>query len=108
MTTRIGWDKNIFVLNVAQGAKMVENAVVRARIDETIKEEATAVLAAMGLTPSSAFRIMMTKIAKEKALPFEPLIPNPETISVMKEARKGRLKSFRSIDDLMNDLNADD
>jgi hypothetical protein len=26
----------------------------------------------------------------------------------MKEARKGRLKSFRSIDDLMNDLNADD
>jgi DNA-damage-inducible protein J len=51
---------------------------------------------------------MMTKIAKEKALPFEPLIPNPETISAMKEARKGRLKSFRSIDDLMNDLNADD
>lgn len=31
---------------------MVANAVVRARIDETIKEEATAVLAAMGLTPS--------------------------------------------------------
>jgi len=103
----VGIRKNL-CYNVAQGVKMVANAVVRARIDETIKEEATAVLAAMGLTPSSAFRIMMTKIAKEKALPFEPLIPNPETISAMKEARKGRLKSFRSIDDLMNDLNADD
>jgi DNA-damage-inducible protein J len=96
--------------NVAQKEihSMAANAVVRARIDETIKEEASAVLAAMGLTPSSAFRIMMTKIAKEKVLPFEPLIPNGETIAAMKEARKGKLKSFDSIDDLMADLNAKD
>ena len=39
---------------------MSANAVVRARIDEHIKEEATAVLAAMGLTVSDAFRIMLT------------------------------------------------
>jgi DNA-damage-inducible protein J len=87
---------------------MTANAVVRARINGGIKEEATAVLAAMGLTPSDAFRILMTKIAKEKALPFEPLIPNEETIAAMKEARKGKLKSFTSIDDLMADLNASD
>jgi DNA-damage-inducible protein J len=84
------------------------NAVVRARINGGIKEEATAVLAAMGLTPSDAFRILMTKIAKEKALPFDLLIPNKETIAAMKEARKGKLKSFTSIDDLMADLNAND
>ena len=87
---------------------MAANAVVRARIDGSIKEEATAVLAAMGLTPSDAFRILMTRVAKEKALPFAPLIPNEETIAAMKEARKGKLKSFTSIDDLMADLNADD
>jgi len=87
---------------------MAANAVVRARIDGNIKEEATAVLAAMGLTPSDAFRILMTRIAREKALPFEPLVPNKETIEAMKEARKGKLKSFASVDDLMADLNADD
>jgi len=87
---------------------MAANAVVRARIDGSIKEEATAVLAAMGLTPSDAFRILMTRVAKEKALPFAPLIPNEETIAAMKEARKGKLKSFTSINDLMADLNADD
>ena len=87
---------------------MTANAVVRSRISEDIKEEATAVLAAMGLTPSDAFRIMMTKVAKEKALPFEPLIPNEETIAAMKEARKGKLKSFTSINDLMADLNEKD
>jgi DNA-damage-inducible protein J len=87
---------------------MAANAVVRARIDGSIKEEATAVLAAMGLTPSDAFRILMTRVAKEKALPFAPLIPNEETIAAMKEARKGKLKSLTSVDDLMADLNADD
>jgi len=87
---------------------MTANSVVRARISEGIKEEATAVLAAMGLTPSDAFRIMMTKVAKEKALPFELLIPNEETIAAMKEARKGKLKSFTSINDLMADLNEKD
>ena len=87
---------------------MTANAVVRARINGSIKEEATAVLAAMGLTPSDAFRIMMTRVAREKALPFEPLIPNEETIAAMKEARKGKLKSLASVDDLMADLNADD
>jgi len=55
---------------------MVSNTVVRARIDERIKEEATAVLATIGLTASDAFRMLMTRIAHEKALPFELLVPN--------------------------------
>jgi DNA-damage-inducible protein J len=87
---------------------MSTNAVVRARIDEHIKEEASVVLAAMGLTVSDAFRIMLTRIAREKALPFEPLVPNAVTIAAMKEARRGGLKSFETVEDLMADLNADD
>ena len=91
-----------------RGVTMPANAVVRARIDEHIKEEATVVLAAMGLTVSDAFRIMLTRVAQEKALPFEPLIPNAETIKAMKEARRGNLPSFDNVDALMADLNADD
>jgi len=88
---------------------MATNAVVRARIDEHTKEEAAAVLAAMGLTVSDAFRIMLTRVAREKALPFEPLIPNDETIKAMKQARSGKgLTKFNTVDDLMADLNADD
>ena len=87
---------------------MPANAVVRARIDEHIKEEATAVLAAMGLTVSDAFRILLTRVAHEKALPFGPLVPNVDTIEAMEEARPGGLKSFATVEDLMADLNADD
>ena len=87
---------------------MAINTVVRARIDEHIKEEATVVLAAMGLTVSDAFRMMLTRVAREKALPFEPLVPNAETIAAMMEARNCKLPSFATVDDLMADLNAPD
>ena len=66
---------------------MAANAVVRARIDGRIKEEASVVLAAMGLTVSDAFRIMLTRVAHEKVLPFDPLVPNAATIQAMKAAR---------------------
>ena len=87
---------------------MTENAVVRARIDVRIKNEAAAVLGAMGLTVSDAFRLMMVRIAKEKALPFEPLVPNDETIEAMKAARRGELVSAGSPDEPLASLNEDD
>lgn len=87
---------------------MAANAVVRARIDESIKDEAAVVLASMGLTVSDAFRLLLTRVAREKALPFEPLIPNETTIAAMREARAGNLPRFDSIEGLMADLHADD
>ena len=80
---------------------MPSNTVVRARIDGQIKEEAAAVLDAMGLTVSDAFRMLLTRIAKERALPFEPLVPNEETIQAMQEARAGRVRTAKSADDLI-------
>ena len=85
---------------------MKENSVVRARINGHIKEEAAAVLATMGLTVSDAFRLMMIKIVQEKALPFNPLIPNAETIKAMKEARRAKLKVAKSIPALFEALNS--
>lgn len=87
---------------------MARSAVVRARIDEKTKVEASAVLAAMGLTVSDAFRLLMVRVAKEKALPFEPLTPNAATVRAMKEARRGKLKQFKRVEDLMAELDAKD
>ncbi len=87
---------------------MAQSAVVRARIDEKTKNEAAAVLAAMGLTVSDAFRLLMVRVAREKALPFEPLSPNAKTIRAMKEARQAKVIGFARVEDLMADLNAKD
>lgn len=86
---------------------MPANAVVRARIDEHVKEEAAVVLAAMGLTISDALRLMLTRVAREKALPFDPLVPNAETLDAMKEARRGNLQTV-TLGDLQAVLDADD
>jgi DNA-damage-inducible protein J len=87
---------------------MTANTTVRARIDERTKNEAAVVLGAIGLTVSDAFRMMLVRIATEKALPFEPLVPNAETIAAMKESRKGGLPRFKSVEALLADLNAPD
>ncbi len=87
---------------------MTANAVVRARIDEQTKEEATVVLAAMGLTVSDVLRMLLVRVAKERSLPFEPLTPNAATIKAMREARKGKTKKHETVDALMADLDADD
>ena len=84
------------------------NSVVRARIDGAIKIEAEAVLASIGLTASDAFRMLMIRIAKEKQLPFAPLIPNEKTIEAMRAARRGELVTVGSADNLLEMLNAGD
>lgn len=87
---------------------MAANDVVRARIDTKTKERAAAVLAAMGLTVSDAFRLLMVRVAADKALPFEPLVPNAKTIAAIKAARRGETKKSTTINELMVDLHADD
>ncbi len=87
---------------------MAANAVVRARIDEHVKEEATAILAAAGLTVSDAFRMLLVRTVADKALPFDPLVPNEETIEAMKAARRGDLIAVGGVEDLLSDLHADD
>jgi len=87
---------------------MPENSVVRARINGRIKEEAAAVLAAMGLTLSDAFRLLLVRVAKDKALPFAPLAPNDKTIAAIKAARRGELTTAGSPGKLIERLNADD
>ena len=86
----------------------MSNIIVRARIDDGVKAEAAAVLATMGLTVSDAFRMMMVRIAREKTLPFEPLIPNAETIAAMEAARRGEVTRAGSIDALFPSLDAGD
>ena len=85
------------------------NDVIRARIDLRVKKEAVDVLAAIGLTVSDAVRLMMMRIASEKALPFEPLISNAETIAAMEAARRGEFSGeFKTVDALLKHLHEND
>jgi DNA-damage-inducible protein J len=86
---------------------MPANALVQTRINAEIKDEATVVLQAIGLTVSDAVRLMLTRVAHEKALPFEPLIPNEATIAAMKEVREGKLETV-TLENLQAAIDASD
>ena len=58
---------------------MAANALVQTRVDGKVKEDAAAVLDGFGLTVSDAVRLLLTRVARDKALPFELLTPNAET-----------------------------
>lgn len=62
---------------------------VRARIDPAIKNEAASVLSTLGLTVSDACRMMLTKIAREKRLPFGTEEPNELTRKTLEMADRG-------------------
>jgi DNA-damage-inducible protein J len=81
---------------------------VKARIDEQTVKDAEAVLEPMGLTTSAVIRLLIVRIAKDKALPFEPFTPNETTIEAMKAARRGGLPKFKTVKELMVHLNEDD
>jgi len=85
---------------------MTGNSVVRARIDERTKKEAAAVLKTVGLTVSDAFRMLLVRVAAEKRLPFEPFVPNAETVEAMKSARRGELTRVGKPEKLLRKLNA--
>jgi len=68
---------------------MTATILVQARIDEQLKNDATQVLTAMGLTVSDVVRLALTRIARDKALPFDMHIPNQETADTLRKSERG-------------------
>ena len=84
---------------------MVGTAFVRAKIDEKLKQEATAVLADMGLTVSDVMRIVLTKVATEKTLPFDMCVPNKLTAETLAKSERGEdIHHAKDANDLFDQL----
>lgn len=86
---------------------MAATGMVHVRVDEDEKNEASAVLASMGLSVSGVVRVMLKRIAREKTVPFDLRMPNAETRAAMAEAdaiiENGRTR-FATAQELLDDL----
>lgn len=87
---------------------MAATATVHIRVDEKVKEKATVALSKMGLSISDAVRILLVRVAAEKALPFEIRVPNRVTRAAMEAGERGEVSRARSVAAMMADLNAND
>jgi DNA-damage-inducible protein J len=78
--------------------------MVHARVDQKTKEKAAKTLAAMGISVSDAVRMLLVRVAAEKALPFDVKVPNATTVKAMRAADSGRGKRRKSAEALFTDL----
>ena len=85
---------------------LLKTTDVRCRIDEDLKERATAVLNACGLTLSDAVRLFLRQVVTTQGLPFEVRVPSEKTARAMAQAREIR-RQFDSIDDMLRDADGE-
>jgi len=85
---------------------MAADAVVRARVSESTKREASAILEAVGLTTSDLIRMVLIRVVEDKALPFDPVRPNKVTTKAIEAARARKVKRAKSAKEMMKTLNA--
>ena len=83
---------------------MASTTMVHVRVDEKVKVKAAATLAEMGISVSDAVRMMLVRVAAEKALPFAVKVPNATTVKAMQAADKRKGKRFHSARELFKDL----
>jgi DNA-damage-inducible protein J len=82
--------------------------MIHIRVDQELKTKATDTLDKMGLSLSDAVRLLLTRIAVEKALPFEVRVPNAQTAAAMQAGDRGDVSKASSVAEMMAQLNAND
>ncbi|MCD7956651.1 MAG: type II toxin-antitoxin system RelB/DinJ family antitoxin [Lachnospiraceae bacterium] len=85
---------------------------INIRMDKDLKKQFEDFCADMGMSMSTAFNIFARKAIREYRIPFEVggEIPNETTRKAIEDARNGigLSRAFSSVEELMEDLDADD
>jgi len=85
-------------------SESMSTTMVHIRIDQATKQQAAKTLAAMGVSVSDAVRMLLVRVAAEKALPFEVKVPNATTVKAMRAADRGKGRRLKSAEALFRDL----
>ena len=84
--------------------------MIHIRVDQDLKTLASDTLDEMGLSLSDAVRLLLKRIAVEKALPFDIRVPvpNAQTVAAMRAGDRGEVSKASSVAAMMAELNAND
>lgn len=83
------------------------SSMLHVRLDEELKQQATAALATIGLSASDAVRLLFHRIVADQAFPLELKVPNPETRAALEESRRmmaERRARFADAESMIADL----
>jgi DNA-damage-inducible protein J len=71
----------------------MKDAVVRARVEPRLKEEAETVFECLGISTTEAIRMFLTQVKMRRGLPFAVEIPDDADILLSASTRQSALDS---------------
>ena len=84
---------------------MAKTAMIRARVEPELKQEAEKVFTTLGISPTEAITLFYKQTALHHGLPFELRIPTDETLAAVRQVRSGKDQStFSSVEEMRADL----
>ena len=63
----------------------MKSAIIRARTENDVKDQAEEILSQLGITPSQVINMLYRQIILKKGLPFEVTLPNEITLKAIKD-----------------------
>ena len=83
------------------------SSTITVRVEDKLKKESGDVFREIGMDMSTAITIYLKQVVRTRGIPFPVSAekPNALTLKAIREAEKGEMASFASIDALMEDLN---
>jgi len=97
---------------VKEGVDIMATTNITMRIDEDLKAQLQELVSNLGMDMTTFFTISAKQAVREQRIPFAISmdIPNAETIRAIEDVRNGRnlSRGYSSVEELMEDLNADD
>ena len=82
----------------------LKEAVVKARIEPSLKNETESILKELGLSTTEAIRMFFNQVRLQKGLPFPVRIPSEDTQMAIEELEAGKGNRASDVDDLFADL----
>ena len=83
---------------------MSKTAMIRARTEPELKEQAEDIFHELGLSQTDAINLFYRQVVLQHGLPFRVVIPNTETCTAIEELRRGGGELHADINELFADL----
>jgi DNA-damage-inducible protein J len=97
---------------VKEGVDDMATTNITMRMDEDLKSQLQELVSNLGMDMTTFFTISAKQAVREQRIPFAISmdVPNADTIRAIDDVRHGRnlSRSFSSVEELMEDLNAED
>ncbi|MCR4738937.1 MAG: type II toxin-antitoxin system RelB/DinJ family antitoxin [Lachnospiraceae bacterium] len=83
------------------------SSTITVRVEDKVKKESSDIFKEVGMDMSTAINVFLKQVIRSNGIPFPVSadVPNATTLEAIRDAEKGKMASFSSIDELMEDLN---